>query len=81
MADQSKTGFVTDGSGRFLIQKPADNEWGFSLFSDDQSWPGGFDSGFLNWYFVSPERVPKETHEELGWILADEYEGTSCPTT
>lgn len=36
--------FVTS----YLVQLPADNEHGFVLADDDQTWPGGLGSGWAN---------------------------------
>ena len=63
------TSFVTDGAGRYLVQTPADNEWGFVLADDDQSWPGGVGSGMDEWTAVEAADVPAEVANRLGWLL------------
>ncbi|RLB65123.1 MAG: hypothetical protein DRH04_10805 [Deltaproteobacteria bacterium] len=53
-------------TGKFLVQVPDDNQWGFRLESDDQAWPGGFGSGFQNWEIVPASRVPRHIRQQLG---------------
>ena len=59
-------GYVLTSEGKYLVQVPSKNEWGFSLCSDDQSWPGGFGIA-TEWEIVHD--VPAEVRENLGWIL------------
>ncbi len=61
-------GFVVSESGAYFVQLPQDNEFGFSLFDADQSWPGGIGAA-RTWTAVARESVPPEVEEELGWIL------------
>jgi len=35
------SGYVVDGEGRFLIQRIAENPWGFELCDGEEAWPGG----------------------------------------
>lgn len=63
--------FVTDGE-RFLVQLPDDNQWGFVLADEDQTWPGGFGSGMAKWHAVRAESVPEEARERLGWLLDEQ---------
>lgn len=65
-------GFVVSESGAYFVQLPQDNEFGFSLFDADQSWPGGIGAA-RKWTAVARESVPPEVEEELGWIL-DEFQ-------
>lgn len=61
--------FVTDGS-LFLVQLPDDNKFGFVLADDDQTWDGGIGSGMKSPFrAVSPEDVPDDDRERLGWLL------------
>lgn len=63
-------GFVITDRGNVLVQLPADNEWGFSLHSDDQEWPGGL--GIADeWGGVdaSDPRITDDEREELFWLL------------
>ena len=60
-------GYVVDRDGSFYVQKPARNQWGFSLFSDDQEFPGGFGVG--EWMACHEDKVPKEVREQLDWVL------------
>jgi hypothetical protein len=62
-----ESGYVTDGK-RWAIQIPADNQWGFVLETDDQSFPGGHGL-FGEWQLVPQASVPAAVVEELGWIL------------
>ena len=62
--------FVTDGE-RFLVQLPNDNPHGFVVADDDQTWPGGFGSGMVNWTAVSADKVPAEDRERLEWLLEE----------
>lgn len=60
--------FVRTTDGRYLVQVPADNQWGFSLCDDDQSWPGGHGVA-SEWEAVTPDQVPAEEQKRLGWLL------------
>lgn len=64
------TGYVRTQSGSWLVQKPDDNQFGFSLFSDDQVFPGGF--GIDEWQLVPAKRVPVRVRRELGWLIQEE---------
>lgn len=65
-------GYVTDGSGRYLVQVPdPTSRWGFFLADADQSWDGGFGSGFRSWHLVPEDQVPPKVRRALGWILSD----------
>lgn len=70
MSNPVQKTFVTDGS-RFLVQLPDDNQFGFVLADDDQTWEGGFGSGMKSFRAVGPEEVPDEDLERLGWMLDD----------
>lgn len=61
--------YVTDGRGNYLVQLLADNEFGFVLADDDQTWPGGFGSGMSQWHACDAAEVPAEDQERLGWLL------------
>ena len=64
-------GYVVTDTGHYLVQRPADNQWGFELLSADQSWPGGIGAA-RTWTAVAREDVPPEVEDSLGWIL-DEF--------
>lgn len=68
MSNPVQKTFVTDGE-RFLVQLPDDNQFGFVLADDDQTWEGGVGSGMKSFCAVSPENVPDEAMELLGWML------------
>jgi hypothetical protein len=53
--------------GKWLVQTPEENQWGFSLHDDDQSWPGGFP--FSEWRAVPEAKVPQNVKNSLGWLL------------
>jgi hypothetical protein len=70
-----KAGYVKDTKGRYYVQLPDDNQWGFSICDDNQTWPGGFgllaNHGVSTWHMVPEDEVPPEEQERLGWILDD----------
>ena len=70
MKKQVPAGFVKTSDGTWLVQKPADNQWGFELCDDDQSWPGGLGIA-TSFELVAQNKVPKTVREELGWLLDD----------
>ena len=70
MKKQVPTGFVKTSDGTWLVQKPADNQWGFVLCDDDQSWDGGVGIA-TSFELVAQNKVPKKVREELGWLLDD----------
>ncbi len=63
--------FVTNGAGGYLVQLLSDNEHGFVLADDDQTWPGGLGSGWSEWTIVERADVPPEVEARLGWLLDD----------
>ncbi len=65
-----KAGYVITDSGRILIQAPAENQWGFSLHSGNQSWPGGVGIAFfLEILDDDDPRISDEIRNTLGGIL------------
>jgi len=62
------TGFVLTQAGEYMVQRSADNQWGFELLSEDQSFPGGIGAA-SKWTAVARESVPPDVEEELGWII------------
>jgi hypothetical protein len=68
-ANRVHRGYVRDPLGTVYVQKPDDNQWGYSLFSEDQAWPGGF--GIDTWEMVGEADVSAEDRERLGPVLAD----------
>lgn len=70
--EQSATrGFVTDGSGRYLVKRPADDPTGFVLADEFEVWPGGLGSGMSNWRSVAPDDVPPNVRRRMEWLLED----------
>ena len=67
-----KAGFVVTPDGDVFVQIPAENRWGFSLCSDEQSWEGGIGAAH-SWELVDRDdpRVSDTSREELGWLLED----------
>ena len=59
-----KRGYVKTNEGLYYVQAPDNNEWGFTLYSDDQSWPGGF--GLGEWTLVPVDLVPNDVKALLG---------------
>ena len=60
--------YVKTDTNMVLVQVPDDNEFGFSLCDDDQSWPGGFGVA-RRWEIIPESEVPDEDRERLGWIF------------
>ena len=56
-------------SGRVLVQTDDDNEFGFVLADDEQTWPGWFGPGVKSWKVVAASEVSEEDQEKLGWLL------------
>lgn len=61
------TGYVADKSGNIYVQMGAENRWGFSIFDDDQEFPGGFEIG--EWTAIDAASVSEVERERLGWLL------------
>ncbi len=64
-------GYVRTSDGAYLIQRPADNPWGFELCNEDQTWPGGIVEA-ESWEVVDASEVPAEEQERLGKFLRAE---------
>jgi hypothetical protein len=66
-----KAGFVLGSDGRIYVQVPADNQWGFSICDDDQSWAGGVGSGLQSWMLLANDdpRITEDDRERIGWML------------
>lgn len=62
--------YVRTAEGKYLVQIPDDNQWGFSLVDDEQGWAGGFGIA-TEWEIVPTEEVPANVQETLGWILEE----------
>lgn len=62
-------GYVRDDRGNVFVQLPADNQWGFSLFDDDQEFPGGF--GIGRWTAISADQTSEADHARLSWLLTE----------
>lgn len=62
------TGYVITQNGTILIQRPADNQWGFELCDDDQVFPGGF--GLGSWTLLADDDplITPEVRERLSWL-------------
>lgn len=70
--------FVTDGSGRYLVKRPADNPMGFVLADGFNVWPGGLGSGMSNWRTVPPDDVPPSVRRRMEWLLEDPPADAPC---
>jgi len=62
-------GYVITRNGTVLVQTPSDNQWGFVLESDDQTWPGGVGVGVYEALADNDVRINDEDRQRLGWIL------------
>lgn len=63
-----QAGYVVTPEGDYYIQLPSDSRWGFTIYSDDQAWEGGFGGpGPLR--LVPDDDVPEEVRDTLGWIF------------
>jgi hypothetical protein len=71
MTTQVQNGYVKTTNGEFYVQTAENNQWGFSLHSDDQSWPGGFGVAG-EWVLVPESEVPEAVKEQLGFMLENE---------
>ena len=60
MREESIGCYVETDTGEILVQLPADNQWGFLLADDDQTWDGGFGCGATSWKPL-PEDAPQLT--------------------
>jgi hypothetical protein len=65
-----EAGYVVTEDGTILVQKPEDNRWGFTLHSDDQSWPGGFGAA-STWNLLADDdpRITTDVRDSLSWLL------------
>ena len=63
-------GYVLTDGGTILVQLPADNDWGFVLADDEQSWPGGFGIA-TEWALLTNDdpRITNAIRDALGWLL------------
>lgn len=66
MTEKMHIGYVSikthSGAETILLQLPDDNQWGFVLADDDQSWPGGF--GIASEWEALEDTDPRITHED-----------------
>lgn len=64
------TGYVVTDTGSILVQHPDENQWGFSLCDDEQSWPGGIGVAG-EWTAIAPDdpRITDDDRERLQWML------------
>ena len=66
---QIAAGYILTDNSNIYVQIPADNQWGFSIQADDQTWPGGL--GLGQWELLASDdpRITDADRERLGWIL------------
>ena len=71
----AKTGYVIGSNGKIYVQLPADNQFGFVICDDEQSWAGGVGSGLADWTLIAnnDSRIADEDRERLAWILDGQY--------
>lgn len=69
--NEIREGYVKTKSGQIMLQVADDNEWGFSIQDDDQTYPGGLDVG--EWELLADDdpRITPADRERLAWILKD----------
>ena len=60
--------YVRSDDGDWYVQIPAENEWGFSLCDEDQSWPGGFGAGRV-WQVIPAQKVPRAVRNRLDFLF------------
>lgn len=72
--DQVKAGYVLGSNDKIYVQVPADNQWGFEICDENESWPGGVNSGLKSWTLLSrdDERITNDDRSRLDWVL-DEW--------
>ena len=70
------THYVLTNRGEVLVQVLDGSHWGFSLYSDDQCWPGGFGLGASSWEIVKAAEVSSQIRAELGPL--SRFEGLSA---
>ena len=65
----NKRFFVKNENDQVFLQLPADNRWGFTIYSDDQSWQGGFGAGSIFTALKDDDPlITPEIRESLDWI-------------
>lgn len=62
---QAQLTYMRTEHGEYLVQAPDANRWGFTLYSDDQSWEGGLGYGG-SWTAVRAREVPQHERDRLG---------------
>jgi len=62
-------GYVITSTGKVLMQIPSNNQWGFSIQDDDQTWPGGCGIGEWGVLEDTDPRITDADRERLQWIL------------
>lgn len=70
---EAQAGYVITNSGLVLVQLPDDNQHGFVLADEDQTWNGGF--GVADEWELVPDddaRISDEDRRRLAWVL-EEY--------
>jgi hypothetical protein len=67
------TAYVRGNNGKYYVQSPSGNQWGFILSQAEgdwsQSWDGGFGSGATEWVIVPLGKVPRKVRKEMDWLL------------
>lgn len=70
MATTIEAGYVVTQDGTVYVQLPADNQWGFVIADDDQTWEGGFGlNGSWELAAENDPRITDEDRERLSWLL------------
>ena len=71
--DSTETGYVIGSNEKIYVQVRDDNQFGFSICDEEQSWAGGVGSGLSNWTLIASDdsRITDDDRERLGWILRE----------
>ncbi len=64
-------GWVRHSNGQAYYQQPADNQWGFDLLDDDQTYPGGTGIGNGTWEPISVSGLSLDELERLNYLADD----------
>lgn len=76
MPESIPRGYVLTDLGQILVQLPAENQWGFVLADDDQTWPGGFGIA-RGWELLAGDdpRITEADRERLSWLIEESADG------
>ena len=62
--------YVRDSNQNYFVQGKYDCNYGFALFTEDQTFPGGFGATANGkWEIVPENEVPEEIKKKLDWLF------------